>query len=88
MSSAEYQINLPSSAAQPHSDPDQAVLLPASDKALVQAAHFNLAQEFLFVLGFAFSVLLLFKAAIFKTPSFTLSYLDNIFCHHIAINAP
>lgn len=83
-----YQIDLPSHAAQPFNDTDQAILLPASDKAIVQAAHFNLAQEFLFVLGFVFSLLLIFKAVVFKAPSFTISYFDNTFCHLIAINAP
>jgi hypothetical protein len=86
ISTAEYQITLPS--ADPIHDSNEAILLPASDKVLVQATHFNLAQEFLFVLGLAFSLLLTFKVAVCKAPFFTSSYFENTFCHHIAINAP
>jgi tetrahydromethanopterin S-methyltransferase subunit E len=85
---ADYQINLPSHAALPVNDTGEAILLPATGKAIVQTAHFNLAQEFLFVIGLVFSVLLVFKAAVFKAPLFTISYFDNTFCHLIAINAP
>ncbi len=87
-SSAQYQFSLQASAASQPVNKDGAILLPATDKAIVQAVHFNLAQEFLFVLGFAFSILLTFKVAVFKAPSFSISYFDNTFCHLIAINAP
>lgn len=86
--SASYTIDLPSQDTPLSSDTDGAILLPATDKTIVQVAHYKLTQEFLFILGLAFSILLIFKVDTFRKPLFTISYFDNTFCHLIAINAP
>lgn len=86
--SATYHIDLPAHDTHPSTDTGGAVLLPASDKIIVQGVHFNLIQSYLFILGIAFSMLLIFKVDICKKPLFTISYFDNTFCHLIAINAP
>lgn len=59
-----------------------------SFEAIVSLVHFNLSQEFYFIFTPTFCKLLIFKQYSFHEPLFIISYLENTFCHHIAINAP
>jgi hypothetical protein len=66
----------------------QVIVQPVSFEAVVNFVHFNLAQEFYVIFGPTFSRLQLFTVHSFQQPLFVISYFENTFCHHIAINAP